>query len=281
MVISRITGGLGNQMFQYSIAKAVALKNNDYFKLDLFFYPTQDLRKYELSLFNIEENIISNEELQNIVGSHSIFSKIFKKFGLNKAYFIEKEIVAFDSNVFNNAKNKYLIGYWQNENYFNEIREEILKDFKPKEDISIEAQTHLAKIKNVNSISIHVRRGDYLNNLHTNNVHGICNLNYYKNAIKIVSNEVYAPMYFIFSDDILWCKENFDFLDNKVFIDGTESAIDDLELMKNCKHNIIANSTFSWWGAWLNENDKKIVIAPKKWFNINNLNIASDLWILL
>jgi hypothetical protein len=282
MIISKITGGLGNQMFQYSIAKAVALKNNDHFKLDLFFYPTQDLRKYELSLFNIEENIISNEELQNIVGSHSIFSKIYKIFGLNKTYFIEKEIVAFDSNVFNNAKNKYLIGYWQNEKYFKDIRSEILNCFKSKDKISFEANYYLKRIKNSNSVALHVRRGDYIQDRHTNSVHGVCNLDYYNRAISYINSKVSNPVYFIFSDDMPWCKENIHHLGDIIFVDNTSNSIDDLELMKSCKHNIIANSTFSWWGGWLNNYKSKIVIAPKIWFlKSPDKNPACREWIKL
>jgi len=270
MVTVKITGGLGNQMFQYTIAKSIAIKNNDNFSLDISFYPKQTLRKYELNFFNIEENVAKPE---------SIFSKIKRKLGFApKEYYMEKEVAVFDKEVFNYKDNIILDGYWQNENYFKDIRAEILKDFTLKKDISKEANNYLKKIRNNNSVSLHIRRGDYLNS-GTNEVHGICDINYYKRAIKYIDIKVNNPIYYIFSDDITWCKENFDFLENKTFVDDTKSAFDDLELMKNCKHNIIANSTFSWWGAWLNENIEKIVISPTIWWSarIDN-HIACDGW---
>jgi hypothetical protein len=283
MIIARIAGGLGNQMFQYAIAKSIAKKNSDIFKLDISFYPKQSLRKYELNLFNIEENIATEEECVILRGSEGLWFKIRNKLGLKvkrpDSYYKEKEIAVFDENVFKYDKNIYLDGYWQNENYFTDIRYEILNDFTLKQDISNEAKKHLENIKNINSISLHVRRGDYVQDTHTNKVHGICDFEYYKKAIEHIKNKVEKPMFYIFSDDISWCKENFNFLENKVFIDDTKSALEDLELMKHCKHNIIANSTFSWWGAWLNDNDNKIVIAPKIWWSAKkDKNIACNKW---
>ena len=258
MIITKIAGGLGNQMFQYAIAKSIAIKNSDEFKLDISFYSKQTLRKYELDLFTIEENLDSGE---------SLLSKVKRKLGFILGdYYREKETTIFDKKVFDYDENIILDGYWQNENYFKEIRDDIIKDFTPKIDISNEAKKHLKQICSSNSISIHLRRGDYIHNSHINNVHGTCDLDYYMKAIKYINKNTENIKYFIFSDDIVWCKENFDFLENKVFIDDTKSGIDDLELMKHCKHNIIANSSFSWWGAWLNENDNKIVVAPKTWW---------------
>ena len=284
MIIVRITGGLGNQMFQYAVAKSLAIKNNDFFKLDISFYPKQTLRKYELNLFNIEENIASKDEIIKLADNESIWFKVKRKLGFNpkrpNSYYAEKEIAVFDENLFEKKGDIYLDGYWQNENYFKDIKDEILKDFTLKQDISKEAKEYLNQIKNSKSISLHVRRGDYIQNPYTNKVHGFCDLDYYKKAIKYILEKVDNPIFFIFSDDINWCKENFEFLENKIFVDKTKSAIEDLELMKNCTHNIIANSTFSWWGAWLNEHNDKVVISPKKWFNINSqLHLACNNWI--
>ncbi len=271
MIIVKIHGGLGNQMFQYAIVKSLAKKNNDTFKLDISFYPKQNLRNYELNLFNIKENIASKQECIELAGNENFIFKIKSKVGLKTkkplSYFSEKEHFVFDNNLWNKKNDIYLDGYWQNENYFKDIKEELFRDFILREDISIEAKKHLSKIKNSQSVSLHIRRGDYVQNAHTNSVHGTCNLEYYKKAVEYIENNVLEAIFYIFSDDIKWCKENFDFLKNKVFVDDTQKAVEDLELMKNCKHNIIANSTFSWWGAWLNQNKNKIVIAPKKWFS--------------
>jgi hypothetical protein len=284
MIISKITGGLGNQMFQYAIAKSIAQKRADKFKLDISFYPKQSLRKYELNYFNIEENIATNNEIIKLAGDENFWFKLRKKLGLNptraKSYFLEKETAVFDKKVFDYEKNIYLDGYWQDEEYFRDIREELLKDFTLKNNISIEAKKYLKDIRNSQSVSVHVRRGDYIQNTHTNSVHGTCDLDYYQKAIKCIHEKVKSPNFYIFSDDIIWCKENFDFLENKVFVDDTKSAFDDLELMRNCKHNIIANSTFSWWAAWLNTYEKKIVIGPKIWWNSRvDKNLALDRWV--
>lgn len=284
MIISRISGGLGNQMFQYAVAKAIAKKNRDIFKLDISFYPKQTLRKYELNQFNIEENIATEQECIKFRGKEDLIFKVKRKLGFeNKRpneYYHEKEITVFNKSLWDKKGNIYLDGFWQNEEYFKDIRDKILKDFTLKKDISNEAKKYLKDLQNSQSISLHVRRGDYVKNAHTNSVHGTCDLKYYKKAINYTKQNVQSPNFYIFSDDIAWCKKNFNFLENKVFIDDTKSVFDDLVLMKNCKHNIIANSTFSWWGAWMNENENKIVVAPKVWFNINNkLTLSLNEWI--
>jgi len=286
MIITRISGGLGNQMFQYAIAKSMAMKNNDTFKLDLSFYPKQTLRKYELNLFNIEENIAKENECISLRGKEDVWFKIKRKLGTQinrpKSYFQEQYIAQFDEKIFNQKNDIYLDGFWQNENYFKDIRYEIIKNFTLRDEISNEARKLLKQIKNTHSISLHIRRGDYIENSHTNSVHGVCDLDYYKKAISYIEEKVEDPYYFIFSDDIGWCKENFDFLKYKVFVDNTKSALDDMGLMKHCRHNIIANSTFSWWGAWLNEHREKIVISPKYWFQKNpKLHLAPERWIRL
>ena len=284
MIITRISGGLGNQMFQYAIAKSIAKKNDDMFKLDTSFYPKQTLRKYELSFLNIEENIASEKECIKLRGKEDFLFKVKRKFKFAikrpKSYTFEENITSFDKNIWSKTGEIYLDGFWQNEDYFKDIRDDILKDFSLKIAISNEANKHLYNIKNSQSISLHVRRGDYVQDSHTNSVHGTCDLEYYKKTIEYINNKITSPIFYIFSDDISWCKENFSFLENKIFVDDTKSAFDDLELMQNCKHNIIANSTFSWWGAWMNENKNKIVISPEIWFSSNpNITLSCKEWI--
>ena len=196
----------------------------------------------------------------------------------------KKNLVLFDPTVFQYYKNIYLDGYWQSELYFKDIRNEIIEDFLIKAPFGERATMYLADIQTSKSVSIHIRRGDYVSNTHTNNIHGVCDLNYYQIAINYMISNVENPKFYIFSDDITWCKIHFDHLDNKIFVENTNNALEDLELMKSCQHNIIANSTFSWWGAWLNQNTKKIVIAPKRWFaeekmEANSKNIVCESWV--
>ena len=159
----------------------------------------------------------------------------------------------------------YLDGYWQNEKYFLEIREDILKDFTPRESNTLEVEKYLEQINSTNSISIHVRRGDYAKHPEI----GILDISYYQDAVNYINDRVESPTFYIFSNDLKWCEENFNFINTKVFVNKTKSEIEDMILMKSCQHNIIANSSFSWWSAWLNINAKKIIVAPKKWMAIN------------
>lgn len=285
MIITKLQGGLGNQMFQYAIARAIAEKNNNVFKLDLSFFPVQSLRSYELNRFHIVENIADQSEVKRIAGSNGLFTKALRKLWvINRpvTYYPEQDITRFDEGVFDYKNNIYLDGYWQNEHYFLDIRQQICKEFSPVKPLSEQAQKLFELVQSSNSVSLHVRRGDYVTNQATNAVHGTCNLDYYKKAIGYIKQQVDNPMFFVFSDDIDWCKQELAFIPDKVFIDCTVSAIEDLELMKHCQHNIIANSSFSWWGAWLNQHDKKIVVAPKSWFAADpNKTLAVNNWIKL
>jgi hypothetical protein len=286
VIITRISGGLGNQMFQYAMAKAMAKKNGDNFKLDISFYPQQALRKYELNLFNIEENIATEGDSKELRGREGLLFKIKNKFGIHTkrplTYIKEKIewLSIFQKDTCDLKGDIYLDGFWQHENYFKDIKSEISKEFTLKQQISNEAKEYLSDIQKSQSISLHVRRGDYVQNIHTNRIHGTCDLEYYNKSIEHINNKINSPIFFIFSDDMSWCQENFNFLDNKVFVDDTQTAFDDLELMQNCKHNIIANSTFSWWGAWLNKNENKIVVSPKFWASSNlNITLSCKEWI--
>lgn len=279
-------GGLGNQMFQYAIAKSIAKKNKDEFKLDNSMYFNKNNltpRNYELDCFNIEQNIAVNEEIIKFAGKENFLFRLKRKLGLSakrsSSYYGEKERTVFDRNVFTYDKNIYLEGFWQNEAYFKDIRDELLKDFTLKNSVSYEAQKYLNNMQNCTSVSLHVRRGDYL---HFPEI-GVLDMDYYKSAIEFITKKVSNPYFFILSDDIKWCEENFKFVTNKVFVTDTKTAIEDLEVMKNCKHNITANSSFSWWGAWLNDNKEKIVISPKKWManNPNNYSWVPNDWIKL
>ena len=191
----------------------------------------------------------------------------------------------------NNSKSQlnkscYIIGYWQSEKYFKSINETILNDFQ----LNIQPDNYhinLAnQINNCNSVSVHVRRGDYLEDEKINSVHGILNNLYYYSSIELITTLVGEPHLFFFSDDIDWVKNNFYLQFPHTFIDKDFLNKDskDMWLMTQCKHNIIANSSFSWWGAWLNKNQDKIVIAPKNWFQnpkMNSDNIVPENWVRL
>lgn len=197
----------------------------------------------------------------------------------------EWKSMAYNERVFTNAKNEYLIGYWQTERYFYPIRWEILKAFTfPSFEPGSKNESLGKELQQENSVALHIRRGDYLE---IGNTSGICTIDYYKKAIAHIKEKVSPKVYSVFSDDIDWCIGQFGAIISDSDIryvnwnKGKES-FRDMQLMSLCKHNIIANSSFSWWGAWLNQNPEKIVIAPSLWMNSEGWSeIIPDDWITI
>lgn len=278
MQIVKIIGGLGNQMFEYAFSKAYSLVNQCEVLLDLsWFDEIKNLpecavakRVYELKHFSINPRFANIEDVLYFTKPKKILLPRFVRNFFNLPKYTnkvtnEKVEQVFDKKLLKKKNNIYFEGYFQTEKYFKAFREEILKDFTLKTELNEENKKILEQIKNTESVSLHVRHGDYLK---LQNVYKICSLEYYQNAIDLIKDKVKNPHLYIFSDDIEWVRENFKLNCPYTIVDinSTEEGYFDLELMKNCKHNITANSSFSWWGAWLNENPNKIVITPKTWF---------------
>lgn len=292
MIITKLIGGLGNQMFQYAAGKALALRHNTLVKVDHSFLkkPAQGVdtqRFFELDIF--EEPIL--------ICSHNETDKYLKR--LNNKFlrelqrrlpFLFKSLRAVESGSNYHIEfeqypeNTYLDGFWQSELYFIKYENEIRKLFKFKKDIINRNIDFVSKINMAkNSLSIHVRRGDYVKNPEANKFHGLCSLDYYSEAVEFIANKVTDLSLFVFSDDISWCRDNFKF-DLPIEFVETNNPHSDLYLMTQCKHNIIANSSFSWWGAWLNNYPDKIIVAPKQWFankNIDTKDVIPKKWIML
>ncbi|MBS4062401.1 MAG: alpha-1,2-fucosyltransferase [Bacteroidetes bacterium] len=297
MIITRLKGGLGNQMFQYATAKSLSLKKKTSLKLDTSFLnerplkPNYTIRNYELGLFNINAEIANSDDIRKILNRKISFFDIIKiKFNRNSIANYKKPIIQeqgfqFDQNLFKSSENCLIVGYWQSEKYFDDIRPILLKDFSLKSEPDENNVKLLKNISTANSVSIHFRRGDYVSNPLTNQIHGVCNIEYYQKAIEFINHKVKDPVAFIFSDDIEWAKKNFKTNIPIIFVDkNTSNLSEDFRLMSACKHNIIANSSFSWWGAWLNGNPDKIVIAPEKWFadvekNKETVDLVPEKWI--
>ncbi len=272
MIITRLEGGLGNQMFEYACGRRTSLQLGEILKLDISTLQesgnsaSDTPRKYSLDHFNITANFATTEEIRMLKSKFQLGGKLLDKtctmlgFALHKPTadeIVKKEI-------------KYLTGFWQDENYFKDIEETIRKDFTIRNPLSGEAEEISCEIKSSkNSVSIHVRRGDYITNSQASKHHGLCSPLYYQKALTFLLSKLENKNIelFIFSDDIEWVKTNLQFPHKMTYI--PETKIPDYEaliLMSKCAHNIIANSSFSWWGAWLNQNPDKIVIAPEKWF---------------
>jgi len=259
MIIVKLMGGMGNQMFQYSFGKFLSYKYNLPLKIDLSFLKNRNMgpnfvyRDYDLDLFNISEDF-------DIRPTKSVYLISEPKFDFSDR--IIEQLEKLDGHF-------YINGYWQSYKYFEPIIDQIVESFELKKPIMMSGDIRiiemLNQIKNNNSVLINIRRTDYLNT----DFHGVLSNDYVMKGIDIIKNKVDNPHYFIFSDDIQWCRDNIK-IENMTIVDHSYKGDRFgwyLELMKSCKHFIIPNSTFAWWSAFLNQSNDKIVIAPKKWFN--------------
>lgn len=285
MIISRISGGIGNQLFQYAAGRALSLKHGTDLKLDIHAFDSEKHRSFELFAFDIKASIAKESDFDLIHFPNPadkrafarVWRRIFRFFEKIKPYpkrsFIIEQRFAFDPSILKTGPDAYLSGIWQTEKYFKEFEDVIRKDLILRNRPSIVFQNVLDRITSTDSISIHIRRGDYVSNPKANSLHGVCDIEYYQKAITMVLPRTMNPTFFVFADDIEWAKNNLALEHDTVFVSGAGlSNAEELILMSACSHNIIANSTFSWWAAWLNTNPHKTVIAPKNWFKAPHLD---------
>ncbi len=272
MIGISLIGGLGNQMFQYAAGKALAKKLN----VDLFL-DVRDFESYALNIFLLDRFKISSQRgsknvLRKFPLSFKKPCKLLQKAGIVKVWYHETSY-NYNKKFESLRKNLILSGYFQSEKYFQSIEEQIRQEYTPRNPLIGNNLEIGNQARELNSVMIHIRRGDYASDPKTLEIHGLCSTKYYEEAIQYIEDRVSNPFFFIFSDDINWAKSNLNLPENTIYINGNKSYPEiDMHLMSLCKHHIIANSTFSWWGAWLGNNTKKIVIAPKPWFNVNPNN---------
>ena len=276
MIIVRLRGGVGNQLFQYAAAKALALERGVALKADLYTYKKHPYRKYELNNFNIDLSEATREEVHEFTGNNFLVRYLNKR----ENYFHCPRVFAqphyhFYEDFFDLPAPLYVSGYWQSEKYFITIADQLRKSISPRNGWdSINAEL-IEAMKKEESVTIHIRRSDYIKKTQNSplSFFSPLDIDYYKKAIATIQEKISAPRFYFFSDDINWCRHNFSEFKNAVFVSHNTGAnsFKDLLLMSNTKHQIIANSTFSWWAAWLNQNSDKIVIAPQNWFHLNYL----------
>ncbi len=272
----KLIGGLGNQMFQYALYKAMKCKGQKVRIDDYTYFKNEHCPShatYRLDIFDLKYKSIRC----NILLLMKLFLERFlNRLGLNitliKKY-NEKVVSSYDDSIFA-TDNKYIIGFWQTEKYFKDIANEIKTDFSYKGKWSHKNLEYKKMMQNTDSVSVHIRRGDYLN---LSTIYGgICTENYYQNAIDYIRNIEKNPIFYVFTNDMEWSKHFFENKSNVIFVEGNEdeNSYMDMILMTYCKHHIIANSSFSWWGAWLSH-ESGITIAPKKWLNTRE---TPDIW---
>jgi len=288
MFIVRVKGGLGNQLFQYAFALSISRMRRIPFKLDLHWFDLQEKRKFILDRYAIDYQIAIDAEVDLVSRrkTQSIFQLMDVLIRGRLPYYthhvIAERINQFDDRVFRAPEDCYFDGYWQNEKYFFQYRQALLSSLVLKKSIFFDASKLLDRIQQENSVSLHIRCGDYIQDKRISSVYEHQTMDYYTTAIETIRKTTNSPLFCVFSDDISWVKENMNFSSPVIFIDPQEKdACEELYLMSQCKHNIIANSSFSWWGAWLNTNPSKTVIAPKKWLVNKEVNHCPESWLLL
>jgi hypothetical protein len=254
-VTARLGGGLGNMLFQLAAAYAISIRDNMNFICD-----GNDISSVHGEYTNYLNNIFRNFIIRNDLNISDYYGEI------NFSY---NQIPKFNTSF-------RLIGYFQSEKYFKDYRDEILKLFQIDEETSKYLNEKYGDLLKLKTCSVHVRRGDYV---WQQEYHPVLDIEYYKNAITHFDEDTH---FLIFSTDIEWCEENFDFIKNKTYISDNQNY-QELYLMSLCNHNIIANSSFSWWGAWLNQNENKKVISPQRWFGdrlpLNTNDLYCENWI--
>ena len=290
VVIVQLNGGLGNQLFQYAAGRAVAYRAGVPLKLDVSAFDRDPGRKYRLGHFNVAAALASQEEVEcmtrpqykGLAGRMLLMAERFKL--RHTPIVLTERSGRFDPQVLRARGRVYLAGYWQSEKYFAEIGPLLRRELTWKQPPDRGNADMLRLIQGCESVSVHVRRGDYASDARRYEFHGVCSPDYYQAAVQRLSTMIAAPHFFIFSDDMDWTARHVRLSHPVTYVthNGADRDYEDLRLMSQCKHYIIANSTFSWWGAWLCPHAAKVVIAPQKWFNkadYDDQDIVPPSWI--
>jgi len=297
MVIAKLQGGLGNQMFQYAAGLSLARKRQTNLKLDISFLldraPKENfvLRDFDLEVFDVPESVATPEEVRSFTrltepGTRSLLERLEDKM-IRRSYFRE-ENGPFDCRVLDLSRRTYLDGYFQNEKYFEDIGAIIRQCFKFPEhqwELTPEGAALMDAITSSNSVCLNVRRGDYVTNPASHYWHGVCEKDYFLKAMTCLAEKVESPHYYVFSDDPAWCRESFSGMPNLTVVGHEHKGprfVQYLWMMSQCKHFIIPNSSFAWWAAWLAKNPEKLILRPSVWFRapeMKGVNICPESWI--
>lgn len=271
MIVFFGQGGLGNQLFQYATARRIAEKTGQDLVLDAHWFENprrgETPRKLELEKYALPLRVATYSEqqrwrfLRGRIGGKLSF--------LSGLALLKEQGSAVDRRLFSTRGKCYLLGYWQSEKYFSDIRDVLIKELRPVLPPSPDDEAVMVKMSCSNSISLHVRRGDYVSSKSAASYHGVCSLAYYNKAVLHMKDQLGSDIrFFVFSDDPNWVKENLKLDADVVYVshNSPSDAFQDIRLMSACKHHILANSSFSWWGAWLGEWRDGLVIAPSQWY---------------
>lgn len=274
-VVVKINGGLGNQLFQYATGRSLADRTGAELFLDLSFFDlppgAHTARPFELDVFKPRYTRADADHFAPYyrIRDNSWLLRLNRAFPtMQQRRWISERSFRFDPAVLTLKGNIYLDGHWQSERYFIDHEQELRRDLQFAEALSSADQDLVERMNGSTAVSLHVRRGDYVTHAAANTFHGLCGPDYYARAMAFVLERQADATFFIFSDDLPWAKENLPALAPMVFVEHDQQQRDhrDMQLMTHGRHHIIANSSFSWWGAWLNPHPDKLVVAPQRWF---------------
>ncbi len=273
MILVELNGGLGNQLFQYAAGLSLALHHNVELKVNTTSFSEPNAivgtqRHFELGNFEYAPAVASKDEIDDFLNQSKLDNYFEKILPFYRRRIYKERRVSFDKNFYHSKKNIYLKGNRQSEKYFIRHSTYIREKLKFKGFVIEKVEKYGIAFRNTESVAIHIRRGDYLTDI-AMDVLGLIPIDHYLKAFEYLSSQIQIQKAYIFSDDIEWAEKNLRLNVDTEYVSGkiTSTSIEDFYLISQCKHQIIANSSFSWWAAWLNPNPNKIVIAPKKWFN--------------
>ncbi len=296
MILIRLMGGLGNQMFQYAFGRRMALVSNKELVLDqsLLLDRSQPHelvthRNFDLDIFNLGHYRWGTEEeifLYNGASNPSLIKKAVRRFKniISPKKTIIQKANEFNADYLNIKTDACFVGRWQSELYFRDVAQQIKTEFTFNIIFNSEIEKYIAIINNCNAVCLHIRRGDLITSAIYNTSIGVLNWDYYQSALAYIKEQIVNPVFFIFSDDIEWCRRNIKLPEQCHYMDDNiagKKAEGHLYLMKQCKHFIISNSTYAWWGAWLSEEQNKQVVYPKNWYKdikYNNPEMSPKNW---
>ncbi len=268
MITVKLMGGMGNQMFQYAVGRALSLKHGVGLRLDVSFLLDRTPRKnftyrdYDLPIFDLYADL-PDPRVTNNSGIAHLLKRV-----LRRDYYVAERGFEFQPRVLDSPSECYLEGYWQNEKYFKAVEETIRADFHIRLPLTPRAMEISDAIRSTESVCVNVRRGDFVSNPEANRFHGVCSLEYFAQGVEFVSERTANPHLYFFSDDPVWCRENMKFDVPVTLVDhecAGEKFSSYLTLMSQCRHFVIPNSSFGWWGAWLSRSPDKIVVVPEVW----------------
>lgn len=290
MIVTRLIGGLGNQMFQYAVARALADRIGSEVALDVSGFANYSVHRYGLDDMRVRARVrgdVTPAEVKEpgplARKAQALWRRISTSVPAAVPTYRERSF-GFDPGVLEQRAPVVLEGYWQSEKYFRDLGDAIRRDFTPVAEPDAANRAMLDRIQGTCAVSLHVRRGDYVTNPQAAAFHGSCSPEYYRQAVDRIADRAGPLTLFVFSDDQDWVRANMHFAHPSVHVDCNPAArgVWDMHLMKNCRHHVVANSSFSWWGAWLNPWPGKMVVAPGRWFtdaSIDTSDLIPSAWI--